>query len=97
MGAVGSYFGGPGANYEFKLTNTIRNTSAVVQREMRRANQKYARKAISKAISSSNNILQYKALGFSVSTSLNTLATGVVSEIYGGLGWLSSWPSWKVR
>ena len=55
LGAVSGKISGPGANEHKVLTNAIESTKKTIKREVRRANQKYAKKAIASAAYSLRN------------------------------------------
>ena len=94
-GAASGKIGGAGADKDHVLSNAFNGTKKVIERETRRANQKYAQKAISKAISSRNNIF-----ASTVSESAIRFTTGgfFYNTITGKLfnsGLLPNAPTWK--
>ncbi len=86
MGAFSGFIGGKGANHKMSLTNTINNTNRTIEREMRRANQKYAQKAIAKIIFSRNNILELSVLSASARFAFGTGLTNAVNAFTTWLG-----------
>ncbi len=80
-GAISGAISGPGANEGFVLNDLFEQTSNIIAREMRRANQVYAQKAIARAIMYRNNYVFYKvwssvsrfALGVELSTKMNAI------------------------
>lgn len=60
-GVVSGKIGGKGANHNGTLSNVVRSTKQTIVRESRRANQRYARKAVATTISYCRNTLAKSA------------------------------------
>ena len=94
LGFVSGKIGGAGANENMVLSNIAKNTKRTIARETRRANQKYAQKAIASAISSRNN--KFAIVGW-ISSFRFAAGAGVSyggSAFYNTLGLFPNAPTW---
>ena len=90
MGVVAGHMGGPGANVGMTLTNTARSAAKTIEREARRANQQYAQKAITAAVSYRNEVFASAAWSGSIKFAA---ATGVSSGITGAWSKANRFPT----
>ena len=93
LGALSGWLGGDGANVGQNLSRTIESTRATVAREGRRANEKYALKAMERAVNYSNSVISNSGWSTGVKFGL----TNFVSNIFNGaIAILDNTPSWKL-
>ena len=85
MGVLSGKIGGAGANKGFTLTKLIDGSKRIADRELRRANQQYAQKAIASTMGYRNNILSYTTWGasarFAAGCGASNGAIGVLSRV----------------
>lgn len=95
MGALSGRISGPGANEKNVLTNSILQLKKTIARETRRANQKYAQKAIAAMTSYIYNILDVSAFSSSVKFAAGCGVSSAVTTGYANYRLFQNWPSWK--
>ena len=95
MGVLSGRIGGPGANEKNVLTNSILQLKKTIARETRRANQKYAQKAIAAMTSYVYNILDVSAFSSSVKFAAGCGVSSAVTTGYANYRLFQNWPSWK--
>ena len=93
MGAVSGLIGGSGANKNNTLTTTITTLKKTIAREARRANQTYAQKAVSSAVSYAGNILSTTAWSSSVKFAAGCGIANGATVAYSENRLLVDWPS----
>jgi hypothetical protein len=97
MGMASGAIGGPGANEGLVLTDAIEYMGKAAAREARRANQKYAAKALGNAMSYGSNILSSSAWEASIRFSAGCgVANGFTSSAseYSIFEDCWTWPLW---
>ena len=82
-GLVFGKLGGNGANYKFKISNSIERVNQIIMRENRRANQKYAEKAIKSASRWLDNELFDQIATFSLGSYFGTQSSMWVGRVFG--------------
>lgn len=95
MGVLSGKIGGAGANEDMVLSNAANSAKQAITRETRRANQKYAQKAIAAAISSRNNTFATTAWVSSARFAAGTGLSNGVNVFWGSRGWFPDAPTWK--
>ena len=93
MGILSGRVGGPGANQNYTLTNTILSLKRSVLREGRRANQKYAQKAIMSLATYVNNIFAEIVLDSSVLFAAGCGIANAINTMYSNHKTFMVWPS----
>ena len=89
-GAISGFVGGPGANQNMVLTNTIKTSLKTTTKLLSRNNAKYAVKRIAETKSWRNNILTVSALSSSVVFSAGTGISNIIPNIWSKVtGWIS--------
>lgn len=77
------------------MTNSILQLKKTIARETRRANQKYAQKAIAAMTSYVYNILDVSAFSSSVIFAAGCGVSSAVTTGYANYRLFQNWPSWK--
>lgn len=95
MGVLSGKIGGPGANHKNVLTNAANSTKQTIAREMRRANQKYAQKAIASSLAYRNNIILSTLCDSSFKYAVGTVSSNFTTGIYSEWNLFPNAPSWK--
>ena len=95
MGVVSGRIGGPGANENMLLSNTVKSVKQTIARETRRANQKYAQKSITAAVSSFKNTFSSTAWAASFRFAAGSGISNGVTGKYTTLGLFPDAPAWK--
>ena len=95
-GVLSGRIGGSGANERMVLTNAANSTKQTVKREMCRANQKYAQKAVASALRYRNNLYATTAWTASARFAAGCGVSNGITGWYSKLGWFSDMPSWKL-
>ena len=95
MGGVSGLIGGAGANEKMVLSNAANSAKQTIAREARRANQKYAQKVITAAVSSRNNMFASTAWSTSGRFALGVGVANVVSGWLGKRNPFPDAPTWK--
>ena len=95
MGIASGAIGGPGANKNNTLTNSVLQFRRTLAREARRANQVYAQKAIASITSYIHNILAVTTWGSSIKFSAGCGVASAITTIYANNRIFSSLPSWN--
>lgn len=95
MGFVSGKIGGAGANEKMVLSNAANSAKQTIAREARRANQKYAQKVITAAISSRNNMFASTAWSTSGRFALGVEVANVFSGAFSKLNPFPDAPTWK--
>ena len=94
LGGASGWAGGPGANHNNKLTNSILQLRRTLAREARRANREYAQKAIVSMTSYVHNILAVATWESSITFAAGCGITNAVTSVYSEYINLGS-PGWK--
>lgn len=81
FGVLSAKIGGNGANYKFSLSNSMEQAKKSIAREIRRANQKYAQKAIFRISTDLKNQLLDTAIVSSVRFYFGTKLSIVFGEL----------------
>ena len=95
MGVISGRIGGAGANEKLALSDAARSAKQAIAREARRANQKYAQKAIARTISSRNNVFANTAWVASFRFAAGSGVSNGVTGKYSSLGLFPDAPTWK--
>ena len=94
-GALSGLIGGAGADKDDVLSTAYYGTKRIIEKQTHKANQKYAQKVITRAISSRNNVLESAALESTTRFTLGTFAYNFITEKLGRSGLFSNAPTWK--
>ena len=97
MGVVSGRIGGAGANEKMLLSNAAQSANQTIAREIRRANQQYAQKAIASALSYRNNTVALSAWSASARFSAGIGVSNTGTWILGRMGLFPNAPVWKLR
>lgn len=84
-GSISGLIGGKRANSKGVLTKAINDTKSKISRETRRANQKYAAKAIARAKSTLNSTLEFAIWESSFNFLKSTTVSNTIKCVYGSV------------
>ena len=90
-GVISAKIGGKGANCNGTLSNVVRNTKQTIIRESRRANQRYASKAVATTISYCSNTLAKSAWSSSFKFSAGCGVSNGLMAVYNKVRSIFSW------
>ena len=95
LGVFSGWLGGSGANEKMVLNNVVKGANKTIVREMRRANRKYAQKAIAATIRARNNTFAITAWDAGVKFAAGTEISNAINGQYSNCDRFPHAPTWK--